>query len=192
VRIAGSLNARLRLIAFDYMMEPVRVLALKDIGPLPLPEGVVNVRRGDELDVPRWQALELESRGLVDVRDRGIKVDDVNMYHYREKRGQAANQLQGLPRNFYLEVRDLISRIDRVIRENPTTMLIRDREVVEKNLLELSEARLLKIVRLAISGGDEFKERMTPEETIIYDAMREIVEVMRSYVKGLVRGEAGG
>ena len=192
MRVRDSIQARLRLVEYDYLMEPVRVIALKDIGPLPLPQGMVNVRRGDELEVPRWQARELERMGLAEIRDRGLDIDSVNMYHYREKRGRAANQLQGLPRDFYLAVRDLVERLDTMIRESPSTMLLRDREVVEKNLMDLAETRLAKILRLASSGGEEFKERMTPEESITYDTIRSVVEAFRAYVRGLVGGEGGG
>jgi DNA replication factor GINS len=192
VRIRESIQARLRLVEYDYLMEPVRVIALKDIGPLPLPQGTVNVRRGDELEVPRWQARELERMGLAEIRDRGLDIDAVNMYHYREKRGRAANQLQGLPRDFYQAVRDLVERLDSMIRESPSTMLIRDREVVEKNMIDLAETRLAKILRLASSGGEEFKERMTPEESIAYDTIRSVVEVFRGYVRSLVGGGEGG
>lgn len=192
MRVRDSILARLRLVWYDYLTEPVRIIALKDIGPLPLPQGMMNVRRGDELEVPRWQARELERMGLAEIRDRGLDIDAINMYHYGEKRGRAANQLQGLPRDFYLAARDLIERLDSMIKESPSTMLIRDREVVEKNLIDLAETRLAKILRLASSGGEEFKERMTPEESIAYDSIRSIVEVFRDYVRGLVGGGEGG
>ena len=188
MRVGDSLRDRLKLIVLDYEMSPVRVLALRDIGPLPLPQGTVTVRRGDELEVPRWQARLLASRGLVEIRERGLDIDAVNMYHYREKRGQAANQLQGLPQDFYLAARDLVARLNEMIRESPSTMLIRDREVLEKNLLDLAETRLSKLLRLAVSGGEEFKERMTPEEALIYDLVRGVVEVWRSYAKELAGG----
>ena len=188
MRVGESLRGRLKLIVLDYEMSPVRVLALRDIGPLPLPQGMVTVRRGDELEVPRWQARLLASRSLVEIRERGLDIDAVNMYHYREKRGQAANQLQGLPQDFYLAARDLVARLNEMIRESPSTMLIRDREVLEKNLLDLAETRLSKLLRLAVSGGEEFKERMTPEEALIYDLVRSVVEVWRSYAKELAGG----
>ncbi len=192
MRVRDSLRVRLRLVAYDYLVEPVRVLALKDIGPLPLPQGAVNVRRGDELDVPRWQARELERLGLVEVRARGLDIDTVNMYHYKEKRGQAANQLQSIPQDFYMAARELIERLDEMIRESPSTMLIRDREVVEKNLLDIAETRLVKLLRLAASGGEEFRERMTPEESIAFDAIRAVVDVFRDYVRGLAGGGGSG
>jgi DNA replication factor GINS len=188
VRVRDSLRERLELVVLDYETRPVRVLALRDIGPVPLPQGMVTVRRGDELEMPRWQARLLASRGLVEVRERGLEIDSVNMHHYKEKRGQAANQLQGLPSDFYLAVHDLIIRLNEMIKESPSTMLIRDREVIEKNLLDLAETRLSKILRLAVSGGEEFKERMTPEESIIYDTLRAVVEVWRGYVKEIAGG----
>ncbi|MEB3850965.1 MAG: DNA replication complex GINS family protein [Desulfurococcales archaeon] len=187
----GSLELRLRLIVMDYEMRPVRVLALKDIGPLPLPQGIVNIRRGDELEMPRWQARILSEEGAVEIRERALDIDTINMYHYREKRGQAANQLQGLPQDFYMAARDLIVKLNEMIRESPSTMLIRDREVLEKNLIDLAETRLSKIIRLAVSGGEEFKERMTPEEGIVYDRLRGVVEAWRRYAREIAGGGSG-
>ncbi len=183
------LRDRLRLVSLDYDLREVRVLFLKDYPRLPLPGGLVEARRGDEMDLPRWQARLLAEAGVVEVRERLPDINDINMYHYREKRGRAANQLQPLPEDFYLRVSEFIERLNEAIRENPSSTLIRDRETAEKNTIDLAETRLSKLIRLAQAESGELKERMTLEERIIFDVIREIIGDWRGYVEKAARGE---
>ncbi|MEB3860775.1 MAG: DNA replication complex GINS family protein [Desulfurococcales archaeon] len=184
-----DINSRLRLVRLDYMARGVRVLFLRDHPDLPTPGGVVNARRGDEMTLPRWQAKMLEAQGVVDIRDTTVDIDIINMYHFRERKSSAANKLSQLPQDFYMKAGELVERLDRLIREAPSSMLIRDREVLEKNLAELSEARLLKILRLAqTGGGEELRDRMTPEEQIIYDNVKRVVDSWRGYIRSLFPG----
>ncbi len=185
----ASLSYRFRLLRLDYEFRDVRVLFLRDVDGLPLPGGRVNVRKGDEIDVPRWQARLLESMGLVEVRDKGVDIDYINMQHFKEKKTPAANQIQALPQDFYQLVRDYIAKLNEAIRREPGSMLIRDREAAEKNTIDLAEARLSKIVRLALTGASEYKDRLTPEERLIFDYIQRLIEDWRSYVHSVARGE---
>ncbi len=180
---------RLRLVEIDYENRSVRVVMLENYRGLPTPSGVINAKRGDELDLPRWQAQILEEKGYAEVKDAGLDIDTINMYHYKEKRKVAANQLSPLPQDFYLKARELVERLNNLIRVNPSHMLLRDREIIEKNLVELGETRLTKIVRLALTGGEEFRDRMTPEETLVYDQVETTAREWREYIQSIFRGE---
>jgi len=189
LELADRIRERLKLIEKDFEMATVRVQFVKDFEKLPLPSGVVSLKRGDEIEIPRWQVRELANEGYVDVKDRRIELDEVNLYHYREKRSQSASAPQPLPQDFYLKARELIRSLDEAIRRSPSSMLLRDRETLEKNIIELAETRLLKIIRLAQAGGEEYRERMTPEEMILYNIVRALLEAWRDYISGLLRGE---
>lgn len=186
MEVKRHLNTRLRLLELDYMISPVRVQALRDIGRIPLPGGEMDVRRGDEFEVPRWQAMLLEGLGLVEIKEKDMDLDEVNLYHYREKRTQAGSVLQSIPQDFYYRVRELIRKLNDEIRRNPATMLLRDRETVEKNVLEIADTRLAKIIRLAQAGSEEQRERMMPEETLVYNAIRSILDAWREYISRIV------
>jgi len=67
-------------------------------------------------------------------------------------------------------------------------MLINDREVAEKNFIELSENRLLKIIRLSQTNGDDLKDRMTPEEVLVYVMIKDIISSWKNYVLSLSKG----
>jgi len=185
---ARWLQERLKLVEYDFEVTPVRVQFLKDVERVPLPSGIVNMKRGDEVEMPRWQARILASEGLVEIKERALTIDEVNLYHYREKRSQAAGAIQGLQQDFYLKVRELVRSLNEEIKRNPTSMLLRDRETLEKNLLDLAESRLVKIMSLAQAGGEEYREKMTPEETIIYEALRSLLATWREYISRLARG----
>lgn len=187
-----GVDYRIELIREDYNLRRVRVVFLRDYPQLPTPGGIINVRRGDEVDLPRWQAKLLERAGVAEIREEDIGVDYVNMYHYREKRRPSADQISPLPQDFYQRVSRLVERLDSMIRETPSHMLIRDREVVEKNVLELSEARLVKIIRLIQAGGEEYKGSMTPEEVLVFNSISGVIQAWRRYIKTLFRGGGVG
>ncbi len=189
MEVSERIKERLALIKMDFDMSPVRVQFIKDYENLPLPSGVVSIKRGDELELPRWQVNELLKEGCVDVKDKRLELDEVNLYHYREKRTQGASAPQQLPQDFYLRAKELAKRLDESIRKNPSSMLLRDREMLEKNIIELADTRLLKILRLAQAGGEEYRDKLTPEEVIIYNIVRSLLESWREYISALLRGD---
>ncbi|MCE4628277.1 MAG: DNA replication complex GINS family protein [Desulfurococcales archaeon] len=177
-------ESQLKLISMDYVLRPVRVVFLTTPeDPVPTPGGPVRVRKGDEIELPRWQAKLLAESGIVEVRDEPIDLDTVNMFHYREKRRTGANQLTPLPQDFYPKAFELVERLDKLIRERPYHMLLRDREILEKNLIELSETRLAKIIRLAMTEEGGVREKLTPEETVVYDRILATIRSWRDYIK---------
>ncbi len=184
----GLLAERLKLVELDYEFREVRVLFVKDYEDLPLPNGRVTARKGDEMDLPRWQARLLADMGYVEIKDRRLDVNEINMVHYREKRGRGANEIQPLPQDFYFKVREYVSMLNNAIRESPASMLIREREAAEKNTLDLADTRLVKILRLAQTGSSEFKDRMTPEERILFDVLQSLIEDWKRYAKKVAAG----
>ena len=184
-----DISLRLRLIQMDYEQKLVRVTALADIESLPTPAGVVSLKTGDEIDLPRWQARLLESKGLVSIKDKEVDINIINMYHFKEKRKTAANQITALPQDFYPKAFELVRKLDELIKENPAHMFLKDREIVEKNLTELAEARLAKIIRLATTNEGGLRDRLTPEETIVFDSLHSVISSWRDYIKSPFRRE---
>lgn len=180
------IGERLKLIKLDYEFRRVRVIFIKDYPGLPTPTGLLDVKKGDELELPRWQARLLREEGYVELRDVPVDLEFINMYHYKERKGSTASQLSQIPQDFYVKAAELIEKLDRLIKETPSQVIIRDREVAERNLVDIAEARLAKIIRFSYTGGEEFREKMSPEERIIYNHVVEAVEAWRSYLKELV------
>ncbi|ESQ23187.1 MAG: GINS complex subunit Sld5 [uncultured Acidilobus sp. MG] len=184
-----KLTERLRLIELDSLLRPVRVMILRDY-VLTLPEGKLSVKKGDEVEVPRWMVQTLMSRGVAKPKDV-VDVNYINSYHYKERRTSAITQLSQLPQDFYVAVGEYLRRLDEEIRAQPSHMLINDRDVSEKSLLELSQLRLNKIMRLAQTDTEEdVLGNMTPEEALVYSVIRETVNSWRKYIQSLIGGGA--
>ncbi|MFP3144564.1 MAG: GINS complex subunit Sld5 [Caldisphaera sp.] len=181
---------RLKLLSYDSIVRRKRVMMKKDY-VLSFPDGTINAKKGDEIDIPMWQAEYLKSIGVADIKDEEVDINYINTYHFREKKNQAPNQLTSLPQDFYIKIGNLIKNLDNAIAKTPTHMLINDREVAEKNFIELSENRLLKIIRLSQTNGDDLKDRMTPEEVLVYVMIKDIISSWKNYVLSLSKGLMG-
>lgn len=181
---------RMKLIEIDALLRPVKVMILKEY-TITLPGERLSVKKGDEIEVPRWMAEWLIERGVAKPKEE-VDLNFINGYHFKERRSSSSSQLAQLPPDFYVTVGEYMRRLDEQIKAQPSHMLINDRDVSEKNVLELSQLRLNKIIRLAqTDAGDEALTNMTPEEALLYSAIKETVESWRRYVQSLVGGGKG-
>ncbi len=182
------IEERLKLVKLDYEFRRVKVLFIKDYPSLPTPTGFIDVRRGDEIELPRWQARLLKDLGYVEVKDGYVDLDYINIHHFRERRSSAGAMITQVPQDFYMRAFELIERLNKLVKESPSQTILRDREVAERNLIDLAEARLTKILKLSYTGSEEFRDRMTPEERVIYNHIMEILESWRRYIRDSIVG----
>ncbi|MEN2999905.1 MAG: GINS complex subunit Sld5 [Acidilobaceae archaeon] len=186
------IKERLELARLLYQQRKVKVMFMKDYPALPTPSGFINARRGDELELPRWQAKLLKAMGYADIREAPLDIGHINQQHFRERRGESAGQLVSLQPDFYLKAGELVALLNSLIRENPSAAIIRDREGAERNIVDLADVRLGKMLRLAQAGERGVMERMTPEEIALYLHLLEGVDAWKGYVRSISRGEEGG
>ncbi|MCS7107200.1 MAG: DNA replication complex GINS family protein [Acidilobaceae archaeon] len=186
------IKERLELAKLLYQQKRVKVMFIKDYPALPTPAGFMNVRRGDELELPRWQAKLLKAMGYADVREAPLDIGHINQQHFRERRGESAGQLVPLQSDFYSKAGELVALLNSMIRENPSSAIIKDREGAERNIADLAEVRLGKMLRLAQAGERGVMDRMTPEEVALYLYMLEGIEAWKGYVRSISRGEGDG
>ena len=184
-----KLDERLQLLGIDALLRPVKVMILSDCR-VPLPEGPLQAKKGDEVEVPRWIAEVLVSQGLAKYKEE-VNVNYVNMYHYKERRSTTGSQLAQLPPDFYVSVGEFIRSLEEEIKRSPSHMLINDKDMSEKNIIELSETRLSKIIRLAQTDmGDEEVPKMTPEEALVYSQLKTTVSAWKKYIESLMGSQA--
>ncbi len=184
-----KLDVRLQLVREYFEGRLVRVVFVKDYEGLPTPGGVINARRGDEVELPRWQARMLKEMGYVDMRDDSIDIDEVNRVHFSEVTRSGASTLVSLREDFYYQVERFVARINEMLREKVIHMLLQDKDRVQQNVKAIADARFQKIVRLAMPPQDEtFKDRMTPEEIIVYTAVAETANAWDRYIKRVIEG----
>lgn len=185
------LSEKFELAWLDYEMRRARVVFLRDYPKLPTPMGLISVKRGDEIELPRWQAHLLKAKGYVEVRDGEVDLNTINTLHFRERRNPPG-ELVLFQQDFYLRVKDFLEKIDKVIRENPSHMLLRDRDTAEKNVVDIAETRLLKLLKLAYSQDVSVKTRITVEELVLYDHLLKLISSWREYIKKIVGRSRGG
>ncbi|MGC9112503.1 GINS complex subunit Sld5 [Acidilobus sp.] len=185
-----KLEERLQLLSFDGMLRPIKVMILNDC-TIPLPDGPLQAKKGDEVEVPRWIAEVLSKEGYAKPKEE-VDVNYINNYHYKERRSASGSHLAQLPSDFYVAVGEFIRSLDEAIKRSPSHMLINDKDVSEKNVIELSQLRLSKIVRLAQTDmGDEEVPNMTPEEVLIYTQLKNAFNSWKNYIQSLM-GVSGG
>ncbi len=157
---------------------------------VPLPDGTLSAKKGDEVEAPRWVARVLVARGAAKLKDE-VDITYLNSYQYRERRTAAPSQLPQLPPDFYIKVSEYLRSLDEQLRTSPSAMLMRDRESGEKALMEIAQLRLSKVIRLAqVESQEDLTASMTPEEALLYTRLRELLGSWKSYVASLAGGES--
>jgi hypothetical protein len=175
------LEPYLGLVKARRLMSSVRVLALRDLGRLPVDREWIEVRRGDEVGIPLWLALELSRRGYVELREGGLRDTELHRYHLLE-RGSKGGKLAEVREDLYLVAGLTLGRL---YGEGSGESLVRaDR--MKSVLANLLDIRVGKLVNAVVSVGDKQPSEITPvlEEMLLFKFLRRALEVWRSSVLG--------
>ncbi|MEM1619521.1 MAG: hypothetical protein QXU97_00245 [Fervidicoccaceae archaeon] len=174
----SELTSSLELLRAAFDRAPVRVMALRDVGPLRLPSGsIVSAKRGERVELPRWMARALEERGaVVRLLDR-FSVEDLLRVHYREMERRSLSEIQKLPEDFYRLAAEYLEVLEVRLKSSPDYRLLEERRRVEECLSEVAEKRLASILDLVIAprGASELKARLAPEELELYERVSSLV-----------------
>ena len=150
----------------------IRVVAKKDFPEHP--EIPWKVKRGLEMDLPRWFHDLLSEGGFVE-RNKPVDVKEIEKILHKE---QMTNRPLEVPEDIYLWLKNAIS--EAFIKKEPGLL---ERRRLMTNLLELSSARLRKMLRYLLLAHSEDKwrllERLIPEERILYLTLRSLVDGWR-------------
>ncbi len=185
--IMDKMTTRLTLLEKAYENTMTKVIALKSIDRMVLPDGtVITAQRGDKIEIPRWMARVLEDEKTVSILWDDVSIEDVIRIHYREMQRVSLKDIEQLPDNFYWLVRDYLANLDRRIRENPEPQLIEEKRRMHDYLNEIVDKRLQTI---ALSSLDEkmssqISARLTPEEQVLLDELRNLIREWRSKILG--------
>lgn len=161
----------------------VKVAVLRDLGKVPLDGEVVSMAKGQETELPKWLGLVLSRFGYVELRHQQLNVDDVNKYLMSEK-GLSKSTLTKLREDFYIQVRELLTRARSNIADVDSIIgIVR----LESNLRDLIRLRLNKIVGTALIGAkvEKFEENLTLEEVILFKLLN---EVLNQWLNMVLRG----
>lgn len=167
------LELMLRSVNVVDKLRHVKVAVLRDLGKVPLDGEIVNMVKGQETELPKWLCLVLSKFGYVELRHQQLGVDDVSKYLMSEK-GLSKSTLTKLREDFYIQVRELLTRAKSNIADVDSVMSI---VRLESNLRDLTRLRLNKIVGTALIGAkvEKFEENLTLEEIVLFKLLNEML-----------------
>ncbi len=185
--VLGDIKSKLYMCIEDFESSNVKVIVVNDITGLRMPNGeVINASRGEEIEIPRWLANYLESKGLVRRKWGELGLEDLMKIHYREANRKSLRELSSLPKNFYWLAKEYIEHIDSLIKENPTPTLLREKERMLTFLREIIDKRLKAILTIAVGREDvsTYTTKLSPEELMLFHEVRELIQEWKKTLTG--------
>lgn len=176
----------LELIELSYKLKPVRVMVVKDYGSLEIDGVMYELRRGTEVEIPRWIAEVLEETGVVEILETGLSLEDIARMHFSTHSVKSVRELERLPENFYIQAKEYLRELDARIRRELNPMLLEEKQKAELYLVEIINRRLSMIIQVLRSPASlaEVYEKFSEEEKLLADALRSLIEEWRKKVFG--------
>lgn len=172
-------EAYVSLVRAHRLLSSVRTLVLRDLGVIVIDKERVNVRRGDEVNLPLWLALELHRRGYAELRDIALRDVELLKYYHMERTSKGG-KLADIREDLYFSAEMAVARLS---EEKATDMLAK----VEKfrgTLNNLVDLRMSKIVSAAVNLEARQASDVSKivEEMVLYRVLRKLLESWRSSV----------
>ncbi|HIQ11022.1 MAG TPA: DNA replication complex GINS family protein [Pyrodictium sp.] len=176
----------LELIELSYRLKPVRVMVVKDYGSLEIDGVMYELRRGTEVEIPRWIAEVLEEIGVVEILETGLSLEDIARIHFSTHSVKSMRELERLPENFYIQAKEYLKELETRIRRELNPMLLEEKQKAELYLVEIVNRRLNMIIQVLRSPASlaEIYEKFSEEEKLLADALRGLIEEWRKKVFG--------
>jgi len=182
-----------------FMEEKVKVLVLSDISDVFNGEELLRLGKGMEIDLPRWLADYLVSKGHAKY-SKEIDVTklskEVSKYRFLENKHKDDPYPVQLPKNFYKMIKVISQKAKEKIKEEQIEDMgdilnIMNRIVkITNDIAEMAELRLMKMMKHIVSSKEipvELLERCTPEEIALVKEIKNDISVW--YEKALDIGE---
>jgi hypothetical protein len=147
-------------------------LAGLDVGPFD---------EGNEYQVYYWIAKELQTAGIVHIREEEL-LDGGKLYKIQWKEGvQLPGMISELPQNFYPKLRRYL-----IFAESEAVQpeKIQEYHKVKALAKDITNSRLKKIIALssASAQSEQVLKKLTVEERIIYEQLGEIISTWKNQI----------
>ena len=173
-----NLRESLESIELEFLNKHVKAKVLKSLKDVRgLDEPIEASEPGSEVALRRWVALKLAEEGFIAFKEgEEMTLDELVDVHWKESL-QPSSRLSSLPEDFYQRLRLYLKKVAGK----------GDRQRLEKSVRlakDIVNARTRKIVSMAVSLAvpQELLQSLAPEERLLYDEVRGLVEYWRSYV----------
>jgi len=182
--VLAAPEAYVTLVRVHRLLSSVRVLALSDLGILTVDRERLNIKKGDEVSLPLWLALELSSRGYVEIRDATVRDIDLFKYYHME-RSTRGNRLADVREDVYFSAGLALARLD---REKGVSELAKV-ERLKGTLVNLLDLRTIKVVNAALNLDVRQPSDVSKvlEEMVLYKSLKEVLESWKNSVLKYVK-----
>ncbi|MCS7136659.1 MAG: hypothetical protein RMJ14_05935 [Nitrososphaerota archaeon] len=168
------LNELLKEVELEYTNTYCRVVLLKDLPRLEV-AGITmeNLKQGNIIQLRKWAADKLVEIGVAKWAELTIDLNYLSQLLWKEKNN--ITELQEVPKYFYMEVKKLIDEVSKTSKDKA--------EEIRRRLMDITSLRLLKLFSYAAKRiRPATTNRMTPEESILFELVMKLVNEWVSHV----------
>jgi len=172
----------IRNLDFNFENSPTRITANRNCPEIKLAGMTLGpFEEGNEYEVYRWAASELEKAGIAQIREDFLDASKLNKIQWTE-RIQTAGQISKLPEDFYPRLRRWLVQLKEEVTKNPEKMREYDR--VKHLTHDVTNSRLRKIVAIASapSQTENAFRNFTFEERYLYEQLHKLISEWRTQI----------
>jgi hypothetical protein len=177
-----GLKDALEELEFDFLNKDVKVKILKSLEDvIVLGEAIKPYEPDSEVKVKRWIALKLVENGAAVFKPgEELTEEELINAHWREGL-QPSTRLSELQGDFYQKLRLHLRKVKYEAESRGNIQLLEKSKRLARDIVD---SRTRKIVNMAISLSvpQELLQLLTAEEKALYDEIKRIVELWRSYI----------
>ena len=178
-----TISTRIANLDFNFENSLARIIANRNCPEIKLAGlSVSPLEEGNEYEVYRWVALELEKSGVAHFREEEqLDAARLNKIQWTE-RVQTPGQISKLPEDFYPKLRRCISEIKEAVAKDPEKM--REYERVRQLTQDIVNSRLKKIVSIA-SGPAQTENtlrNLTGEEKFLHERLYRLINQWKTQI----------
>jgi len=152
---------------------PVKVVVISESETLKLPSGAtLNVKKGEEIELPRWYANALEDKGIVQRKWNEFSVDELSKIEYKTRKMRTAKELEQLPSNFYWVCSEHLRRLEILLKKNPDPSYIQEKKRVTELISKIVTRRIYLVLESILNYDIDvqtLQTKITPEEMILIE-----------------------
>jgi len=165
-------------VRISFLAKKVRVMVLKDLGNVRADGEVYELRKGTEVELPRWLARTLQQQGIVKILETPLTIDDIARVHFNVFNARSLRELEAVPEYFYLQVQEYLEELSRRIREEFNAALLDERRKAELYMLEIVSRRITALLQALRSPAAvaEISSKLSMEERVLADAMKSLLD----------------
>ncbi len=184
IRELERIYLSLELLELEYLLQPVRVMVVKDSEKILIDGIELELHRGTELELPYWLAKVLEENKVVNIIKTPLALKDIGRVHFSTVNTRSLVELEQLPKFFYREVKAYLDNLESRIKETPEPQLIDEKRKAEYYLHDIIDRRLLLLLNAIRSPTTmtELSSKLSSEEVILWEMLYKIVEMWKKKV----------